>query len=204
MIPHFKPPDGLHVRDQGCTTCGDQSARSGYGPALSKRQCTAQVCFRPEPPAPPPPASASDEVKRRYRENLLEQPPPCIIFRGTGKGISQYEKDAYPRELMVLWQPKAWCDRPIAVEWAKLVFKKVIKADIAAGVCDSEDAYLLIQDNLDAQKQPEYLDELKKLQTDDHKVPPNNTDETQPVDDGVGRAIKIFMGKEETSVWHAV
>ena len=65
------------------------------GPALSKRQCTAQVCFRPEPPAPPPPASASDEVKRRYRENLLEQPPPCIIFRGTGKGISQYERDAY-------------------------------------------------------------------------------------------------------------
>ena len=53
---------------------------------------------------------------------------------------------------MVLWQPKAWCDRPIAVEWAKLVFKKVIKADIAAGVCDSEDTYLLIQDNLDAQK----------------------------------------------------
>ena len=65
-------------------------------------------------------------------------------------------------------------------------------------------SYLLIQDNLDAQKQPEYLDELKKLQTDDHKVPPNNTDETQPVDDGVGRAIKIFMGKEETTVWHAV
>ena len=65
------------------------------GPALSKRQCTAQVCFRPEPPAPPPPASASDEVKRRYSENLLEQPPPCIIFRGTGKGISQYERDAY-------------------------------------------------------------------------------------------------------------
>ena len=27
-----------------------------------------------------PRASASDEVKRRYRENLLEQPPPCIIF----------------------------------------------------------------------------------------------------------------------------
>ena len=24
-----------------------------------------------------------------------------------------------------------------------------------------------------------------------------NTNETQPVDDGMGRAIKIFMGKEE-------
>ena len=57
---------------------------------------------------------------------------------------------------MVLWQPKAWCDRPIALEWAKLVFKKVIDADSAAGVCESEDSYLLIQDNLDSQKQPEY------------------------------------------------
>ena len=93
MTPHFKQPDGLHVRDQGCTTCGDQSQ---LGPALSKCHCTAQVCycFRPEPP-PPPPASASDEVKRRYRKNLLKQPPPCIIFRGIGKGISQYERDAY-------------------------------------------------------------------------------------------------------------
>ena len=145
------------------TTCPTHQTTTGQlckaikyqlGPALSKRQCTAQVCFRPEPP--PPPASAPDEVKRRYRENLLEQPPPCIIFRGTGKGTSQYERDAYPRELMVLWQPKAWCDRPIALEWAKLVFKKVIDADSAAGVCESEDSYLLIQDNLDSQKQPEY------------------------------------------------
>ena len=24
------------------------------GPSLSKRQCTAQVAFRPEPPPPPP------------------------------------------------------------------------------------------------------------------------------------------------------
>ena len=47
---------------------------------------------------------------------------------------------------VVLWQPKAWCDRPIALEWAKLVFKKVIDADSAAGVCESEDSYLLIQD----------------------------------------------------------
>jgi len=28
-------------------------------------------------------------------------------------------------------------------------------------------------------------------------VVPNNTDETQPVDDGLGRAIKIHMGTEE-------
>ena len=39
---------------------------------------------------------ASDDVKRRHRKKyLLKQPPPCIIFRGIGKGISQYERDAY-------------------------------------------------------------------------------------------------------------
>ena len=33
----------------------------------------------------------------------------------------------------------------------------MIDADsCAAGVCESEDSYLLIQDNLDSQKQPEY------------------------------------------------
>lgn len=161
------------------------------GPSLSKRQCTAQVCFRPEIPPPPPP-SASDDVKQRYRENLMEQPRPCIVFRGTGKNISQHEKDAYPPELDVLWQPKAWVDRPVAVKWAKESFKKLIDADIAAGVCDDKDRYLIFQDNLDSQKQPEYLDSLSNLcRTDDHKVVANNTDETQPVDDGLGRQIKI-------------
>ena len=152
------------------------------GRALSKRQCTAQVCFRPEPP-PPPPASASDEVKRRYRENLLEQPPPCIIFLGTGKGISQYERDAYPRELMVLWQPKAWCDRPIALEWAKLVFKKVIDADSAAGVCESEDSYVLPAHpgqprRAEAARVPRRAQEASNRRPRDHEVPPNNTDGT--------------------------
>ena len=89
---------------------------------------------------------------------------------------------------MVLWQPKAWCDRPIALEWAKLVFKKVIDADSATGVCESEDSYVLPahpgQPRLAEAARVRYLDELKKLQTDDHEnheVPPNNTDETQPV-----------------------
>ena len=167
------------------------------GPSLSKRQCTAQVCFRPAPP-PPPPASASNEVKQRYHNNLMEQPPPCLLFRGTGKNISQYEKDAYPPELDVLWQPKAWVDRPTSVAWAKTSFKKVIEANIAAGVCDEQARHLLLQDNLDSQKQPEYLDVLStNCRTDDHTVVPNNTDETQPVDDGLGRAIKLNMGRLE-------
>ena len=39
------------------------------GPLLSKRQCTAQVCFRLEPP-PPPPAFASPETRKRHHVSV--------------------------------------------------------------------------------------------------------------------------------------
>ena len=56
----------------------------------------------------------------------------------------------------------------------------------------------MLQDNLDSQKQREYLDYLSiYCQTDDHFVPPNHTDEVQPVDDGLGRQIKLYIGQEE-------
>ena len=169
------------------------------GPSLSKRQCTAQVCFRPEPP-PPPPHDASEEVKKKYKKHLMEQPPPCLIFRGTGRNISQRELDAYPKELVVLWQPKAWVDRPTAIAWVEKGFKPMIDADKAAGVADDTSRYLLIQDNLDAQdaqRNPPYIAALAKCSTDDHKVPANKTDQVQPVDRGKGRQIKIYMGQEE-------
>ena len=168
------------------------------GPSLSKRQCTAQVAFRPEPP--PPPADASDEVKRKYKKHLMAQPPPCLIFRGTGQNISQREKDAYPPELVVLWQKKAWVDRPIAIEWQKKGWKPMIDADIAAGVADASSRYLQIADNLDAQdasRNPEYIAEMDRNLTDDHKVPAGKTDQVQPVDRGKGRQIKIYVGQEE-------
>jgi len=169
------------------------------GPSLSKRQATAQVCLRPEPPPPPPP-DASPAVKKKYKENLMEQPPPCLIFRGTGARISQEELDAYPPELVVLWQPKAWVDRPIAVAWAKKCWRKMIAADKAAGVADESSRYLLIEDNLDAQdalRNPPYIDALLEDQTDDHKVPKGKTDQVQPIDDGAGRLYKQYVGQEE-------
>ena len=168
------------------------------GPALSKRQCTAEVIFRPEPP--PPPADAPPEVKRKYKENLMEQPPPCLIFRGSGVRISQDERDAYPPELVVLWQPKAWADRPTTVACVEKCYSKVIQADRAAGVADDSSRYLMIADNLDAQdaqRNPPYIAALDECQTDDHKVPGGYTDQVQPVDRGKGRHIKIYMGEEE-------
>jgi len=98
---------------------------------------------------------------------------------------------------VVLWQDKAWVDRPLALEWVEDVMKPFIEAERKAGVCGERDRYLMFQDNLDAQKQPEYLDYLRdECQTDDHKVPPNKTDQVQPVDRGLGRHIKIYLGRE--------
>ena len=34
------------------------------------------------------------------------------------------------------------------------------------------------------------------LGVDDHKVPPNETDQVQPIDRGLGRQVKIYIGQE--------
>ena len=53
------------------------------GPALSQRQCTGQLCFRPA--VPPPAGCTSSEARRLYDEYLQSQPAPCIIFRGQAR-----------------------------------------------------------------------------------------------------------------------
>ena len=101
------------------------------------------------------------------------------------------------RTRMVLWQPNAWVDRPTAMKWLKQGWQPFIKAERAAGVATDEDRYLLFEDNLDAQSTPEYIDFLSdECATDDQKVPPNNTDQVQPIDRGIGRLIKQYLGQE--------
>ena len=162
------------------------------GPSLGKRQCTGNVCFRGELPDPPEDPAALAIFKKYF----LEQPPASLIFRGRGLRISKEEINAYPPGLVVLWQDKAWVDRPTAVRWAMQVWKPFILSEIAAGVAGAEDRYLLFQDNLDSQLQPTYLDYLRNdCATDNHQVPPNKTDQVQPVDRGLGRHIKIYVGQ---------
>lgn len=87
-------------------------------------------------------------------------------------------------------------DRPTALDWVGKVIKPLVNADRKAGVANDDTRYLLIQDNLDSQCQPAYLDELRALGVDDHKVPPNKTDQVQPIDRGLGRLLKVYMGQE--------
>lgn len=171
---------------------------NGLQPGLFKRQATAQLVFRAAAPPRPP---ASDLVAcARYDTHIMRQPRACIIFRGTGTRITEREKSSYAEDVDVLWQPKAWVDRPTAVEWVKKSFSRVIEADLAAGVATKDTQYLLLQDNLDAQLQPAYVAELGKLQTASRWLLAGKTDYVQPVDAGLGRQIKLYMG-EEMDAW---
>ena len=101
----------------------------------------------------------------------------------------------------MLWQDKAWIDRPLAEEWAEDVIKPFMKAERRAGVARADTRYLLFQDNLDAQKQPGYLNKLRACGVDDHKLPPNETDQVQPIDRGLGRQVKIYLGHHMDECW---
>ena len=74
------------------------------------------------------------------------------------------------------------------------MIKPFMKAERRAGVARADTRYLLFQDNLDAQKQPGYLNKLRACGVDDHKLPPNETDQVQPIDRGLGRQVKIYLG----------
>jgi hypothetical protein len=167
---------------------------NGLQDALAKRQATLQVCARPV--APPRPPASDAAARSRYDKHIMQQPRMCIIFRGTGARISQAEKDAYHPSIDVLWQPKAWVDRPTAEAWAVDSFSSVIAADKAAGVINDGDEYLLLQDNLDAQLQPNYIRKLKNMGVVSRWLLAGHTDYVQPVDAGLGRQLKIYIGQE--------
>lgn len=135
------------------------------GAALSKRMCTGQLCFRGVEP------TEADATSKAEYKKLLLQPAPCIIFRGQGN-VKPEELDAYPEDLVVLWQKCAWVDRPIALDWVDKVIKPFMASQRAAGVADESTRYLLFQDNLDAQKEQAYIDALKACGVDDHKALP--------------------------------
>lgn len=74
------------------------------GSWLNKRQCTLQFFF-------PQDNNGKDG----------------IIFKGTGKRISEEEKLAYHNAADVYWQKSAWGDTQVSVEWVKNTLKLAVK-----------------------------------------------------------------------------
>ena len=75
------------------------------GSGLGKRQCTLQICFRPEG----------------------EQPKIGIIFRSMGKRISEAEKLPWHPDVDVFFQLNAWADTKFCLEWVEKTLKSVVK-----------------------------------------------------------------------------
>ena len=75
------------------------------GSGLDKRQCTFQICFRPD-----------GQLSKTG-----------IISRGKGKRISQDVKDAWHPDANVFFQANAWADTYVCTEWIERTLKPVVK-----------------------------------------------------------------------------
>ena len=81
---------------------------------LDKRQCSLQVCFRPED----------------------TQPRIAIIFKGRGKRISTVERESWDPDVDVLFQKKAWA---VSIEWLCLTLAQVVQnLDRFVLLCDNQ------------------------------------------------------------------
>ncbi|KAK3243937.1 hypothetical protein CYMTET_46433, partial [Cymbomonas tetramitiformis] len=177
----------------GCDTYDIKGAKrvqvSGNGGgSMSKRQATAQLAFRPI------------RAIRKKDGSIVElpQPRPAMVFRGKGR-VKQEEILAYHPNVDVYWQDNAWVDRVVAPAWAKRTMMQFAKDDAAtyakAGLEDlAPTEYLLVQDNLDAQKEETYKQVLlSEVKATSWFGPAQATDLWQPVDQGYGREVKREM-----------
>lgn len=117
-----------------------------------------------------------------------KQPRAALIFKGTGKGISQAERDAWDQRVDVYFQRNAWSDTPFAVEYANRTIKAAVPGH-------GKERFLLFSDNLKSHCSAEF-----KAACAAHNVllwyyPKNTTDITQPVDAGLGRDVKREMAR---------
>ena len=88
------------------------------GAGLEKQQCSVQLAFSPED------------------DNLRI----AVIFRGTGKRISEDEINSYHESVNVCWQQNAWADTTVCVNW--------LKKTPAPAMKDKQD-FILFCDNLE-------------------------------------------------------
>ena len=139
--------------------------------ALRKRFCTGHLHFYAKRP-------------------VEKQPKVALVFRGKGLRISDAEKAAYHPRTRIVFQPKAWVDRPTLAEITKGFLK------------DEEDAYgikepgLWLGDNLDCQTRPEFRAQMAEGNFLVKNYPPGTSDKgPAPVDNGMGKAWKAKSGE---------
>jgi hypothetical protein len=102
---------------------------------------------------------------------------PTLIFQGTGQRISDEERSEWHPAVHVIFQPRAWADRPTAEEWAKEhVFPSLNDAAEKDGHLPN---WLMFLDNLDSQSCADFRRLLLKNGVRPWFTVPDTTDCTQ-------------------------
>ena len=114
--------------------------------------------------------------------NGVPQPLITVIFRGQGKRISAEERNGYDKRVTVLFQPKAWVNEEIFLDWIDA---------FAAFKGDSK--VLLFMDNLSAQQTDPVRNKLASKGIKAWYLPPNCTDIVQPVDRNLAQQVKMEL-----------
>jgi hypothetical protein len=151
---------------------GADTVRIAQQKGSDKRMATLQVCVSLD-------GSAT---------NRKPQPKIAIIFKGKGN-ISAAERAAYDPRVDVYFQPKAWMDSGLFVEWTNRTLKPFVE-NLPAG------PKAMVLDNLRAQTNEESATALRAIGVDRRLLPEGTTDMIQPVDQNVGVHIKRLLGEK--------
>ncbi len=131
------------------------------------------------------------------------QPRCTIVFRGKGLRIKKSEKEQWDPRVEVLFQAKAWVDRPTALNIADGAWKKHVESchTLKTALEDASELVtvertMMLMDILDAQTHPAFNGALYDLGTRDFFYPGGEIDELAPVDAGYGADVKHETGKQ--------
>jgi hypothetical protein len=116
-----------------------------------------------------------------------DQPKIEIYFSTAGSRLSAQEKALYKSlpNVNIRWQPKAWCDERVAMEWL-LYFR---------GATMAQGEILLGMDNHSAQTTAQCRAFMDLTGIEVALTPSNCTDCTSPVDCNVGQSVKLKIAK---------
>jgi hypothetical protein len=123
-----------------------------------------------------------------------KQPRVCVLFRGKGK-VSQAEKLSYDKRVHVMFQPKAWVDRPTGLSWIKenlakhLEERETTEGEMPSTIC--------FCDNLDSQTTDEFKNSLKAIGVYRSLLKARETEAIQAIDGGVGAVFKYLIGQQQ-------
>jgi hypothetical protein len=138
-------------------------------------------------------------IKITIGKEANSSPPPLLIFRGKGQ-ISNAEKAAYPTNVFITYQAKAWYDRKVAQFYVQNVWGPWYTSKYGG----SGKAVLLTSDSVDASRTRTYERELAMFRTTAHRGPiKDSTDIWQFVDRGPAMILKELVGKEQDAwLWY--